>query len=89
LKKKLYTPEDVVVFRSENPLVHKFIGKRELKWGSHASELTHFRKRIGTRGAEDGGCPVREVDQMRTGTGVQYPKITLWRNASAHLCLQN
>jgi IS5 family transposase len=46
--------EEVVVFWSENPYAQDFCGERELQWGfpCDASELTHFRKRIGTGGAE-------------------------------------
>jgi IS5 family transposase len=46
--------EGVVVFWSENPYAQDFCGERELKWGlpCDASELTHFRTRIGTAGAE-------------------------------------
>ena len=46
--------EEVVVFWSENPYAQDFCGEREMQWGQpcDASELTHFRKRIGTAGAE-------------------------------------
>jgi hypothetical protein len=46
--------EEVVVFWSENPYAQDFWGEREMQWGlpCDASELTHFRKRIGTAGAE-------------------------------------
>lgn len=46
--------EEVVVFWSENPYAQDFCGEREMQWGMpcDASELTHFRKRIGTAGAE-------------------------------------
>lgn len=46
--------EEVVVFWSENPYAQDFCGEREMQWGlpCDASELTHFRKRIGTAGAE-------------------------------------
>jgi IS5 family transposase len=46
--------EEVVVFWSETPYAQDFCGERELQWGfpCDASELTHFRKRIGTGGAE-------------------------------------
>jgi len=46
--------EEVVVFWSENPYAQDFCGELELQWGlpCDASELTHFRKRIGTGGAE-------------------------------------
>ena len=46
--------EEVVMFWSENPYAQDFCGERELQWGfpCDASELTHFRKRIGTGGAE-------------------------------------
>jgi IS5 family transposase len=46
--------EEVVVFWSENPYAQDFCGEREMQWGlpCDASELTHFRKRIGTGGAE-------------------------------------
>jgi IS5 family transposase len=46
--------EEVVVFWSENPYAQDFCGERELQWGfpCDASELTHFRKRFGTGGAE-------------------------------------
>ena len=46
--------EEVVVFWSENPYAQDFCGEREMQWGEpcDASELTHFRKRIGTAGAE-------------------------------------
>ena len=46
--------EEAVVFWSENPYAQDFCGERELQWGlpCDASELTHFRKRIGTAGAE-------------------------------------
>jgi IS5 family transposase len=46
--------EEVVVFWSENPYAQHFCGEREMRWGlpCDPSELTHFRKRIGTGGAE-------------------------------------
>ena len=46
--------EEVVVFWSENPYAQDFCGEREMQWGlpCDASELTHFRKRIGSAGAE-------------------------------------
>ena len=46
--------EEVVVFWSENPYAQDFCGEKEMRWGlpCDASELTHFRKRIGTGGAE-------------------------------------
>lgn len=46
--------EEVVVFWSENPYAQDFCGEKEMQWGlpCDASELTHFRKRIGTAGAE-------------------------------------
>jgi IS5 family transposase len=46
--------EEVVMFWSENPYAQDFCGEREMQWGlpCDASELTHFRKRIGTGGAE-------------------------------------
>ena len=44
--------EEVVVFWSENPYAQHFCGEREMRWGlpCDPSELTHFRKRIGTGG---------------------------------------
>jgi IS5 family transposase len=42
--------EEVVVFWSENPYAQDFCGEWRLP--CDASELTHFRKRIGTGGAE-------------------------------------
>lgn len=46
--------EEVVVFWSENPYAQDFCGESEMQWGvpCDASELTHFRKRIGSAGAE-------------------------------------
>ena len=46
--------ERVVEFWSLSPYAQYFCGERELQWGEpcEASELVHFRARIGTEGAE-------------------------------------
>jgi IS5 family transposase len=46
--------EEVVEFWSESAYAQYFCGEKEMRWGlpCDPSELTHFRKRIGTDGAE-------------------------------------
>jgi len=46
--------EEAVEFWSESAYAQFFCGEREMRWGlpCDPSELTHFRKRIGTDGAE-------------------------------------
>ena len=46
--------EEVVEFWSESAYAQYFCGEMEMRWGlpCDPSELTHFRKRIGTDGAE-------------------------------------